>query len=117
MIYYGQLMDWPLWADVISKLNHFMLAVNASINIIIYVIKVNHRTKTDVNGNQPHAALSLKSAWLSIFKPKKDGLQELVKRVGTLTLKPDMGLYFVSHAKILDNVSLMYLYKREFCKN
>ena len=40
MIYYGQLMDWPLWADVISKLNHFMLAVNASINIIIYVIKV-----------------------------------------------------------------------------
>merc|ERR1711892_431904 len=36
MIYYGQLMDLPLWADVISKINHFMLAVNASINIIIY---------------------------------------------------------------------------------
>ena len=40
MIRYGRLIAWPLWADILSKLNHFMLAVNSSINIIIYVIKV-----------------------------------------------------------------------------
>ena len=28
---------------------------------------------------------------------------------GTLTPKPDMGLYFVSRANILDYVSLMYI--------
>ena len=40
MISYGKLIAWPLWADLLSKWNHFMLAVNSSINIIIYVIKV-----------------------------------------------------------------------------
>ena len=40
MIYYGQLVDWPPWAEVLSRLNHFMLAVNASVNILIYVVKV-----------------------------------------------------------------------------
>ena len=40
MIRYGRLVNWPDWADVLSKWNHLMLAVNASINIIIYVIKV-----------------------------------------------------------------------------
>ena len=40
MIYYGELLVWPPWAEVLSRWNHFMLAVNASINIFIYVIKV-----------------------------------------------------------------------------
>ena len=40
MIYYGQLLTWPPWAEILSRWNHFMLAVNASINILIYVIKV-----------------------------------------------------------------------------
>ena len=40
MISYGQLVDWPPWAEVLSRLNHLMLAVNASFNILIYVIKV-----------------------------------------------------------------------------
>jgi hypothetical protein len=40
MVYYGELMVWPPWAEVLSRWNHFMLAVNASINIFIYVVKV-----------------------------------------------------------------------------
>ena len=40
MMYYGELVDWPPWAEILSKWNHLMLTVNASINIIIYVIKV-----------------------------------------------------------------------------
>ena len=40
MIRYGELIAWPQWADLLSKWNHFMLAVNSSINIVIYVIKV-----------------------------------------------------------------------------
>ena len=40
MVYYGELIVWPPWAEVLSRWNHFMLAVNASINIFIYVIKV-----------------------------------------------------------------------------
>ena len=40
MIRYGELIAWPRWADLLSKWNHFMLAVNSSINIVIYVIKV-----------------------------------------------------------------------------
>ena len=40
MIYYGELVIWPPWAEVLSRLNHFMLALNASINILIYVAKV-----------------------------------------------------------------------------
>ena len=40
MIYYGKLVIWPPWAEILSRLNHFMLALNASINIFIYVAKV-----------------------------------------------------------------------------
>ena len=40
MVYYGELMVWPPWAEVLSRWNHFKLAVNASINIFIYVVKV-----------------------------------------------------------------------------
>ena len=40
MVYYGELTFWPPWADVLTRWNHFMLAVNASINIFIYVVKV-----------------------------------------------------------------------------
>ena len=40
MVYYGELMVWPPWAEVLSRWNHFMLATNASINIFIYVVKV-----------------------------------------------------------------------------
>ena len=41
MVYYGHLIYWPAWAEVLSRWNHFMLAVNSSVNIFIYVIKVN----------------------------------------------------------------------------
>ena len=40
MLKYGELRFWPQWADLLSKWNHFMLAVNSSVNIFIYVIKV-----------------------------------------------------------------------------
>jgi hypothetical protein len=40
MICYKKLVFWPPWAEVLSRWNHFMLAVNASINIFIYVAKV-----------------------------------------------------------------------------
>ena len=40
VIYYGDLLYWPPWAEVLSRFNHLMLAVNASINILIYVVKV-----------------------------------------------------------------------------
>ena len=40
MISYGELLFWPPWAQVLSKCNHLMLTINASINIFIYVIKV-----------------------------------------------------------------------------
>ena len=40
MVYYGQLMRWPPWAEVLSRWNHFMLCLNASVNIFIYVFKV-----------------------------------------------------------------------------
>merc|ERR1711915_363860 len=39
IVRYGKLIAWPQWADLLSKWNHFMLAVNSSINIIIYVIR------------------------------------------------------------------------------
>lgn len=39
VLYYGELLHWPPWAEVLSKWNHFMLTINASINIFIYVVK------------------------------------------------------------------------------
>ena len=38
--YPGELMSWPPWAEQLCRFNHLMLAVNASINILIYVAKV-----------------------------------------------------------------------------
>ena len=49
MVYYGELMIWPPWAEVLSRWNHFMLAVNASINIFIYVVKVQTNKKNNIN--------------------------------------------------------------------
>ena len=43
VLYLGRLMYWPPWAEVLSRFNHLMLAVNASINIFIYVIKVREK--------------------------------------------------------------------------
>jgi len=39
MVAFGELADWPPWAEVLSRWNHLMLATNASINIFIYVAK------------------------------------------------------------------------------
>ena len=36
----GELMSWPPWAEVLCRFNHLMLAINSSINIIIYMAKV-----------------------------------------------------------------------------
>ena len=36
----GELMSWSPWAEMLCRFNHLMLAVNASINILIYVAKV-----------------------------------------------------------------------------
>ena len=44
VLYLGRLMYWPVWAGLLSRFNHLMLAVNASINIFIYVIKVRPNT-------------------------------------------------------------------------
>ena len=49
MVYYGELKFWPPWAEVLSRWNHFMLAVNASINIFIYVIKVQTNKKNNIH--------------------------------------------------------------------
>ena len=43
-------MHWPPWAEVLSRVNHFMLAVNSSINIFIYVIKVMQFISKDPSG-------------------------------------------------------------------
>ena len=42
MIKYGTIQLWPEWADVLSRINHFMLVFNSSVNIVIYTLKVNH---------------------------------------------------------------------------
>jgi len=39
MVQYGTMNEWSAWANVMSRWNHMMLAVNSSINIIIYVAK------------------------------------------------------------------------------
>ena len=40
MVHYGTIQFWPVWADNLTRLNHLMLVVNSSINIIIYTAKV-----------------------------------------------------------------------------
>ena len=36
----GEEMSWSAWAEMLCRVNHLMIAVNASINILIYVAKV-----------------------------------------------------------------------------
>ena len=40
MYSYGTIKFWPEWIDFLTRLNHLLLAVNSSINIIIYTAKV-----------------------------------------------------------------------------
>ena len=40
IVTYGQLMFWPPWAELLSHITHFMLALNSCINIFVYVAKV-----------------------------------------------------------------------------
>jgi hypothetical protein len=40
MLHYGEVRQWPTWAEILSQLNHFLLGINSSSNIIIYVAKV-----------------------------------------------------------------------------
>ena len=40
MLHYGEVRYWPTWAEILSRLNHFLLGINSSSNIIIYVAKV-----------------------------------------------------------------------------
>jgi len=39
MIRFGTIKFWPEWADILTRVNHFMLVFNSSINIIIYTVK------------------------------------------------------------------------------
>ena len=52
MLHYGEVRHWPPWAEILSRLNHFLLSINSSSNIIIYVAKVSktlHNHKTSLN--------------------------------------------------------------------
>ena len=40
MYNYGEIKHWPPWIDVLTRLNHVLLALNSSINIVIYTAKV-----------------------------------------------------------------------------
>ena len=40
MLHYGEVLYWPPWAELLSHLNHLMLGINSSSNIVIYVAKV-----------------------------------------------------------------------------
>ena len=40
MVHYGTIQFWPAWADNLTRLNHLMLVVNSSVNILIYTAKV-----------------------------------------------------------------------------
>ena len=39
MIYFGSLVYWPEWANNLTYINHLMLVINSSINILIYAAK------------------------------------------------------------------------------
>ena len=40
MYNYGEIKHWPPWIDNMTRLNHVLLALNSSINIVIYTAKV-----------------------------------------------------------------------------
>ena len=40
MIQYGNIIQWPPWAERLTRWNHVMLVTNSSSNIIIYVFQV-----------------------------------------------------------------------------
>ena len=40
MYNYGEIRHWPPWIDNMTRLNHVLLALNSSINIVIYTAKV-----------------------------------------------------------------------------
>ena len=40
MLHYGEVLYWPPWAELLSRLNHLLLGINSSSNIVIYVAKV-----------------------------------------------------------------------------
>ena len=40
MYNYGRIKHWPPWIDNLTRLNHVLLALNSSINIVIYTAKV-----------------------------------------------------------------------------
>ena len=40
MLHYGEVLYWPPWAELLSHLNHLLLGINSSSNIVIYVAKV-----------------------------------------------------------------------------
>ena len=40
MIEYGNILEWPPWAERLTRLNHVMLVTNSSVNIVIYVFQV-----------------------------------------------------------------------------
>jgi len=72
MIYYGELVIWPPWAEVLSRLNHFMLALNASINILIYVAK-------DFKFRATLSSLFLKKELVTVCAGK-DALRKMSRR-------------------------------------
>merc|ERR1712012_830631 len=39
MIEYGNILEWPPWAERLTRLNHVMLVTNSSVNIVIYVFQ------------------------------------------------------------------------------
>ena len=40
MIEYGNILEWPPWAERLTRWNHVMLVTNSSVNIVIYVFQV-----------------------------------------------------------------------------
>ena len=46
MFWFGDIKDWPPWANTLTHLNHLFLVINSSSNIIIYVAKVEKHNKT-----------------------------------------------------------------------
>ena len=40
MIQYGNIIQWPPWAERLTRWNHVMLVTNSSFNIVIYVFQV-----------------------------------------------------------------------------
>ena len=39
MIEYGNILEWPPWAERLTRWNHVMLVTNSSVNIVIYVFQ------------------------------------------------------------------------------